>query len=155
MVQSSVHDRVPGLTRINCIPPSELSGPHLVAEYRELPRIFALVRGAIARGEEPNARRNPEFYTLGKGHVRFFYTRLGYLAARQAALIAEMQRRGYMPSFLDPNGLLEGIPPEWCNEWEPTPDAIALNRERISERVSQAALRITTAPAGDLPGAEG
>lgn len=155
MVHFPVHARVPGLTRINCVPPSELSDPHLVAEYRELPRIFALVRGAIARGEEPDDRRNPKFYTLGKGHVRFFYSRLGYLAARQAALIAEMQRRGYKPSFLDPNGLLDGIPPEWCNEWEPTPDAVALNRERISERVRQAAMRITGAPGGNVPGPEG
>ncbi len=143
------------MTRINCVPPSELSGPHLVAEYRELPRIFALVRGAIARDERPNDRRNPTSYTLGKGHVRFFYSRLGYLAERQAALIAEMQRRGYKPAFLDPRGLLEGIPPEWCNAWEPTPDAIALNRERIRERTRQAILRSAGAPAEDLPGPEG
>ncbi|CUW45036.1 endonuclease V [Brucella vulpis] len=78
------------MTRINCIPPAELTGPHLVAEYRELPRVFALVRAAIQRGEAPQDPRNPQQYTLGAGHVRFFYARLGYLAKRQAALIAEM-----------------------------------------------------------------
>ncbi|ENT03393.1 hypothetical protein C038_02848 [Brucella sp. 63/311] len=44
------------MTRINCIPPAELTGPHLVAEYRELPRVFALVRAAIQRGEAPQIR---------------------------------------------------------------------------------------------------
>ena len=47
------------MTRINGIPPQELTGPHLVAEYRELPRIFALVRAAAARGARPEDPRNP------------------------------------------------------------------------------------------------
>ena len=127
------------MTRINCIPPHELSGQHLVAEYRELPRIFALVRAAIGRGEMPGDRRNPANYTLGTGHVRFFYCRLGYLLRRQAALIAEMRARGYRPAFDDPGGLIAGIPVEWCEDWEPTPEAIATNRARIAERLAKVA----------------
>lgn len=87
------------MTRINCVPPAELCGKHLVAEYRELPRVFALVRAAIARRER---FVHVDRYTLGKGHVRFFYTRLAWLAGRQAALIAEMVHRGYSPSFRPP-----------------------------------------------------
>ena len=124
------------MTRINCIPPAELSGQHLVAEYRELPRIFALVRAAIGRGETPGDRRNPPSYTLGTGHVRFFYCRLGYLMRRQVAIIAEMRARGYRPAFDDPTGLIAGIPAEWCEDWEPTPEAIAANRARIAERLT-------------------
>lgn len=126
------------MTRINCIPPRELSGPHLVAEYRELPRIFGLVRAAIGRGERPDHPRNPAQYCLGAGHVRFFYPRLGYLARRQAELIAEMLARGYAPTFTAPEGLLEGIPPEWQAEWTPTPQDMALNRARIAERTPSA-----------------
>lgn len=122
------------MTRINCVPPSELSGPHLVAEYRELPRIFALVRAASERGETPDDPRNPRIYVLGKGHVRFFYPRLGYLAARQAQLIAEMQSRGYKPSFTDPLELLTGIEACWCGDWQPDDLALSLNRARIAER---------------------
>lgn len=88
------------MTRINCIPPSKLTGPHLVAEYRELPRVFPLVRAAILRGDVPGDPRNPADYRLGAGHVRFFYPRLGYLAQRQAALVAEMLARGYAPRDL-------------------------------------------------------
>jgi len=122
------------MTRINCVPPSELSGPHLVAEYRELPRIFALVRAASARGETPDDPRNPHSYVLGKGHVRFFYPRLGYLADRQAQLVAEMQARGYRPAFTDPSALLNDIDPSWCGHWQPDAAALSLNRARIAER---------------------
>lgn len=123
------------MTRINCIPPAELTRQHLVAEYRELPRIFALVREAIARGERPEDRRNPREYTLGTGHVRFFYARLGYLVRRQRLLIAEMQARGYRPSFVEVEHLIEGIAVEWCADWEPTDVAMAVNRARIAERL--------------------
>src|SRR5690606_1105482 len=131
------------MTRINCIPTHELSGRHLVAEYRELPRVFALVRAAIGRGETPGDRRNPASYTLGTGHVRFFYGRLGYLVRRQAAIVAEMRARGYRPAFDDPSGLIAGIPVEWCGEWEPTAEAIAANRARIAERLATAAPRFS------------
>lgn len=123
------------MTRINCVPPAELTTQHLVAEYRELPRIFGLVRAAIARGERPDDSRNPRDYRLGPGHVRFFYPRLGFLARRQEALVAEMLRRGYSPSFTDPAGLLAGMPAEWCGDWTPSADAMALNRARIAERI--------------------
>ncbi|QRM55846.1 pyrimidine dimer DNA glycosylase/endonuclease V [Sinorhizobium sp. BG8] len=126
------------MTRINCIPPSELSGPHLVAEYRELPRVFALVRAAIERGERPDDPRNPLAYTLGKGHVRFFYSRLGYLAARQAALIGEMEARGYKPTFRNAGALLDGFPPEWCSDWIPAEESVQINRARILERTAGA-----------------
>lgn len=124
------------MTRINCIPPNELTGQHLVAEYRELPRIFALARAAIMRGEKPDDPRNPLEYRLGTGHVRFFYCRLGYLAKRQASLVNEMKTRGYKPQFDNISALLDGIPPEWRQDWIPTPEAIALNKARIKERTT-------------------
>lgn len=122
------------MTRINCVPPTELTVKHLVAEYRELPRVFGLVRLAIARGELPDDPRNPVAYTLGKGHIRFFYARLGYLTRRQQALVAEMRRRGYQPTFVETEQLAAGVPLEWCCDWEPTVEALALNRARIAER---------------------
>ncbi|WP_298017781.1 pyrimidine dimer DNA glycosylase/endonuclease V [uncultured Castellaniella sp.] len=119
------------MTRINCIPVQELSGPHLVAEYRELPRVFALAQKAALRGKPSQ----PEQYVLGKGHMLFFYTRLAYLARRHAELIGEMKRRGYKPSF---EGIqrkdFPAIPDDYWGEWTPTPEAMALNRARIEAR---------------------
>lgn len=119
------------MTRINCVPVDELSGPHLVAEYRELPRVFALAEKAAKRAN----LNQPDSYTLGKGHLLFFYTRLGYLARRHGELILEMKRRGYKPSF---SGLrrqdFPGIPDQFWSDWQPTPQALRLNRQRIKER---------------------
>lgn len=129
------------MTRINCAPPEELTPAHLIAEYRELPRIFGLVRAAIARGEKPEDPRNPSAYRLGAGHVRFFYPRLGWLLSRQIALVAEMRARGYAPSFDHPEVLVEGIGPDWMGLWQPTPEALAENRTRIAERLAVAAAR--------------
>lgn len=119
------------MTRINCIPVNELSGPHLVTEYRELPRVFRLAEKAASRGK----LLQPDAYTLGKGHLLFFYTRLGYLAKRHAELIQEMKRRDYKPSFAGiERDQFPGIPDSFWNNWSPTEEALQLNRQRIQER---------------------
>jgi hypothetical protein len=118
------------MTRINCVPVTELSVKHLVAEYRELPRVYALAVAAYARGESPE--QHGRAYTLGRGHVRFFYSRLGYIAARHRQLIAEMKRRKFHPSY--DIVLLPDLPQAWCRNWRPTVEAQRINRERIKER---------------------
>ena len=129
---------VPLMTRINCVPPQELSTRHLIAEYRELPRVFTLARNAIARGERPTDPRNPSHYVLGKGHVRFFYPRLGYLQRRQADIITECLARSFKLTFTETARLTEGIPEAWRGDWVPGAAALALNRARIAERSSAA-----------------
>lgn len=119
------------MTRINCIPVEELSRQHLVAEYRELPRVFALAKKAAERG----ALRGPADYTLGKGHLLFFYTRLEYLARRHRQLVAEMKRRGYQPSFDGVSRQAHPDIPDVCwGDWTPDERAMQINRERIRER---------------------
>lgn len=116
------------MTRINCVPVTELVDKHLLAEYRELPRVFKLARKC------PDA---PKTYILGTGHVKFFYNKLTRLYLRQKELVNEMLKRGFKPQY-DPDDLLllkskknEGC---WGN-WEPTEEALLLNRKRISERL--------------------
>lgn len=123
------------MTRINVIPPSELTDPHLRAEYRELPRIFGLVRRHVEAGRTPTDLTIPDQYLLGRGHMLFFYNKLGFLLDRQRALIAEMKARGYKPQFTRPETLIEGIPEAWRQPYEPTPAAQRLNRYRIQERL--------------------
>jgi len=124
------------MTRINCVPPEELCHEHLIAESRELPRVFGMVRGMIARGPaEPAFARIPPAYRMGAGHMAFVCDKLGYLVERQSALIAEMRRRGYAPQFTDPDAILEGIPLLWRGDWAPDADALAINRARIAERL--------------------
>ena len=122
------------MTRINVIDPSLLSDKHLGAEYRELPRIFGLVRKAAERGEKPADPRNPRQYRLGAGHVRFFYPRLGYLVSRYLRLCDECRARGRAVNYGDPLPLVEGIPAEWFGQWSPGPADENLNIERINQR---------------------
>lgn len=124
------------MTRINCIPPSELVDKHLVAEYRELPRIFGLVKKAQERGLTPsNINATPD-YVLGTGHVKFFYDKLQYLQKRQQMLINEMRKRGFKPNFVNVEELMQGINQMWYGDWEPDEKAMDINRARIKERLS-------------------
>lgn len=126
------------MTRINCIPVEELTGPHLVAEYRELPRVFNLARKAAEKG----TIKPKDTYTLGTGHVTFFYTRLTYLANRHKALVAEMIKRGYHPTFTEDLAVAHADIPSLCwHDWIPTAAAQKINRERIELRLHEAELK--------------
>ena len=124
------------MTRINCIPVTELTRQHLVAEYRELPRVFNLAR------HPKQGEAFPDRYTLGAGHVKFFFTRLGYLAARHTEIVREMKRRGYNPSIPEEEMWHHSeraggdVPRELFGSWEPDDAAMELNRQRIKERLS-------------------
>ena len=121
------------MTRINCVPPSELSREHLVAEYRELPRIFKSAAYAWDYGW--NLDREVPTYRLGEGHLRFFWSRLGYCAARHRELVKEMERRGYVTNLVDVDVKWRDMIPEaaW-GDWVPDAEAQALSRGRILER---------------------
>lgn len=122
------------MTRINLVEPSTLSDKHLLAEYRELPRIFTLAFAAWGRGERLEDARNPTEYCLGSGHVRFFYTKLSFLRARFLSLVSEMWLRGWDPAHLDVPACYHKMPDGWCQDYIPTPEAIALNLARLRER---------------------
>lgn len=122
------------MTRINLVPPSELSRLHLVAEYRELPRVFGLVRRHQSAGRRPADLPIPDRYTLGRGHMMFFANKLRFLVRRQWSIVAEMRSRGYSVTHGNPDLLLEGISPEWQGDYVPDELAIRINRERIKER---------------------
>jgi hypothetical protein len=118
------------MTRINVIPPLELSDKHLVAEYRELPR--------LAKHAAQKFAKNPTFtppgsYRLGKGHMDFFVDKGLWLANRQVSLVAEMRSRGFTVNF--PEYDLAKHPDEWRKDWQPTMEAIMLNIDRIKQRL--------------------
>jgi deoxyribonuclease (pyrimidine dimer) len=117
------------MTRINLVDPSELHRKHLIAEIHELPRIFTLARKA-----QNKPRNIPEKYILGKGHVLFFYKRLGFLADRYEKLCDEMRKRKYNVNQISRNELLGGIDLSFQVQYTPNDDEINLNRERIKAR---------------------
>lgn len=122
------------MTRINCVPVQELCRQHLIAEYRELPRVFKLA-AKWWNADKHETEELPNSYRLGAGHVKFFYDKVWYLANRFYDLVHEMQRRGYKPQFRFLSYSAQDFPSGALNHWEPDDEALALNRKRIAERM--------------------
>lgn len=123
------------MTRINLVNPTELSTKHLVAEYREITRLPNNLATSLNRKGKPfSITEIPPEYTLGKGHVKYFYNKMLYLQKRFESLVEEMLRRGYNPQFRD-SSIFTKCDRMWYNDYEPTQEAIELNRARIKERM--------------------
>jgi hypothetical protein len=122
------------MTRINVVPVETLTREHLVAEYRELPRVFTLA----ANAKNGWWKKQPQSYTLGTGHVLFFYNRLKFLADRHKQLVHEMLKRGYKPNFTEclEAQFRQHIPEQYWFDYKPTEEALKINRERIKERLN-------------------
>ncbi len=82
------------MTRINCaIKPAELSDKHLIAELREIKRIPNHI---LKNKNGLNMNGIPDKFTLGTGHVKFFYNKLAYLYNRYKSLYYEAKNlRGF------------------------------------------------------------
>jgi hypothetical protein len=121
------------MTRINLIPPRNLSSKHLVAEYREIARVPQNLRKSLSRKTPFSEAEIPPKYVLGKGHVKFFYDKMFFLADRFDAIVKEMLRRGYNPQYRDSSIFLQ-CDDKFKNNYEPDEEAIELNVKRIKER---------------------
>ncbi|NCB95308.1 MAG: deoxyribonuclease [Negativicutes bacterium] len=115
------------MTRINVVPVEELCDQHLLAEYRELPRVFALAKLCDDA---------PKQYVLGPGHVKFFYDKLGYIYLRFTELIMECETRGFTIAYTTPPKNLPINPKLW-NDYIPTEEAIAINRQRLQDKMKK------------------
>ena len=124
------------MTRVNVVPVETLSRQHLQGEYKEITRVFGLARKAqfdVIKGK----KSLPKEYTLGTGHVIYFYNKLKYIHDRYFQLVAEMQHRGYKPNPISSEELLAGINTKLYNDYTPTKQAIAINMERINTRLNK------------------
>jgi deoxyribonuclease (pyrimidine dimer) len=118
------------MTRINIgIPVKDLTRQHLLAEHRELVRIPNTIKSGKAVVKDI-----PDQFTLGKGHVKFFYTRLKYLHDRYNQLHRECVERGY--NVTDFSSAFTDLPDELYNDYLPTEGDTALVKQRIEERLS-------------------
>ena len=125
------------MTRINLVEPHQLTNKHLMAEYRELPRIFTAVLKLQAKGKTPDNVDIPDHYVLGKGHVKFFYDKIPWLRLRYVVLERELVRRKFN---LDETLFNEvcintlSIELHWCRDYRPRPEDIYLNMVRLCKR---------------------
>lgn len=116
------------MTRINAgIPPAELSNKHLMAEHREIKRI----PNCVAKGRY-NLRDQPIEFTLGKGHVKFFYDKLLYLKKRYDQLYQECLNRSINVQYY--GDAWNDIPDDLMKDYIPNDRDVKLIRQRIKER---------------------
>lgn len=139
------------MTRINLVEPHQLTDKHLMAEYRELPRIFTAVKKLV---NEPKPRVGdgwrkfitsgeiPDRYVLGKGHMKFFYNKLPYLRERyrEIAYVLRTKRNFNLDKeatisvLSEADKLIYETKLDMDFNWQPTPEDIYLNMVRLCKR---------------------
>ena len=152
------------MTRINLVPVQELTDQHLFAEFREIKMVpKSLNRSLLAAWNRCSASLNlnenaytgqtdvaiarkaveqvyeniPPSFTLGKGHVSFFYDKGSFLDNRYEEIRRELDKRGVpynVSSRFDPDGHMDHAP--WNGDYTPTPEALAIIRARIAEKIA-------------------
>lgn len=118
------------MTRINvgyC--PAKLTDKMLIAEHREIKRIPNAVLSGKARIENI-----PEQFTLGTGHVKFFYNKLGYLLSRYRSLYHECKRRGF--NVTDFSSAWCNAPADLCVKYKPSKRDKRLIVNRINSKLN-------------------
>ena len=119
------------MTRINCgIPPSELIDKHLLAEHREIKRIPNMIKSGKAK-----IINIPENFTLGKGHVKFFYNKLMYLRNRYQLIYNQCLKRGFNVTYF--GDAFTDLPKELFKDYIPSITDKLIIRKRIKERLSK------------------
>lgn len=120
------------MTRINLVDPQELTDQHLVAEYREIRLLCALLRRTLGSKKGFVESRVPEHFTLNQGHVYFFFNKGKYIHKRYIHLKDEMVKRGMKPQHPFPR---DAWPDELYNDWTPSERDKDIVRQRIKERI--------------------
>jgi len=117
------------MTRINVgIKPTKLCRQHLLAEAREIKRI----PNAVGKGKF-NMKGQPKEFTLGTGHVKFFYDKLLFLKKRYEEVYAECLARGYNATYF--GGAWDNVPIKYMNDYIPTERDRKIVQDRIDERL--------------------
>ena len=140
------------MTRINLfIPPID---EHLRAGRDEANRIPSHVRKLINTNALYRLNAAPAAYTIqtadnptgGKGHMMFFCNKLKYVERYYQAVRAECQKRGFNGGEFGNRDAWPHLQPkrwhidngqvvEFWNDYQPTPEAIALCKKRMIERI--------------------
>lgn len=114
------------MVRVNLIDPACLTDPHLVAEYDEILMLMAYIR------EHQDFEGIPDNYCLGKGHIKFFKNKIGYLKKRHELLKKEMKKRGFVArKTLDTKGINKGM----LKDWSPNPQDLQIIKKRIKQKI--------------------
>lgn len=114
--------------RINLgIPPALLADQHLIAEYAEVEMVPGILRKNLV---VPNIN---DTMLLRFDHINFFKDKLSYLYHRKIELVKEMRFREFKVNF--PLLLIDDLPANLRNNWEPSLNQSRFVKQRIAERL--------------------
>lgn len=117
------------MTRINAgIYPSELCNKHLLAEHREIKRIPNTIKSG-----KVDLDNIPEEFTLGRGHVKFFYNKLLYLKKRYIEIYNELRHRDFNVTYFGDS--FKDLPVELYNDWLVSSEMRA--RSVVAQRINE------------------
>lgn len=120
------------MTRISvAVRAGELCDAHLIKERIEILRIPNAIKSGKAK---VNLSKIPNTFTLGTGHVIFFYPRLKYLHKRYNELTEECIKRNF--NITDYSDAFDGLPEHLYKDYEEKPNDRKILVERINERLS-------------------
>lgn len=125
------------MTRVNVIPVVYLTDQHLFAEYREITRLFALVKQACDKYPiDMVLKKVVPTYRLSTGHVLFFYDKLGYIERRYFELKDEVLKRGFNITLKDDIvEFRQVIDKRFYNDFTPSQSDMAINIDRLIEKI--------------------
>lgn len=124
------------MTRINsAISVKNLTDEHLLAEHREIKRLPNWLLTSIKWRTVP---RIPDTFTLGEGHVRFFYGKMAFTLKRFKEIHAECLERGF--NVTDYSGNWDDLKNNYGNllywkDYIPTVAEHTMLVKRITERI--------------------
>lgn len=125
------------MTRVNIIPVQELTDQHLFAEYREITRLFALVKQACDKYPINTVlKKVVPTYRLSTGHVVFFYDKLDFIERRYFELKDEVLKRGFNITLKDDiTEFRQIIDKRFYNDFTPNKNDMAINIDRLIEKI--------------------
>lgn len=115
------------MVRVNLVKPEVLADQHLIAEYNEILMLVGYVK------KFPDLNGIPEEFCLGKGHIKFFKNKLGYIDGRHKEIKLEMKKRGFETNKkLD----LKGFGKQYKEDWKPMKNDFEVIVERLKWKIS-------------------
>lgn len=117
------------MTRINLVEVETLSDQHLLAEYRELPRM-----ASFANKTTKHQKDIPVSFTLNTGHMTFFLDKAEFLEERHQKVTQELLKRKV--SLNNPEKFVMVRNARFQQkQWKPTTPEISISQKRIQEKL--------------------
>lgn len=117
------------MTRINsAINVKNLTDEHLLAEHREIKRLYSYLQKAKSSG---SIAKIPKTFCLGTGHVTFFLDKFAFTLKRYKELYNECIKRNFKVEDYSCNW--KDIERMYFNDYEPT----ILEKQQLIERITE------------------